>query len=107
MQRIRAATATIALVTEDTSLVDLVFTTLADETTSVDVHANFAGLLASFAAIAPDVVVIDDQPEHDASQQIRQLRRRQPSLHIVYVHVRDEKRSITLLHCGAASFFLT
>ena len=107
MQRIRAATATIALVTEDTALVDLVFTTIADETTSVDVHATFAGLLSSFAAIAPDVVVLDDRPEHEASQQIRQLRRRQPSLHIVYVSVRDETRSITLLHCGADDAIIT
>ncbi|MEP6732498.1 MAG: response regulator transcription factor [bacterium] len=101
MQRIRAATATIALVSEDASLADLVKTTIGDETTSVDVYASFAELLASFAAIAPDVVMLDDRFERDASQDIRQLRRRQPSLHIVYVRVPDEKRSITLLHCGA------
>jgi DNA-binding response OmpR family regulator len=101
MQRIRAATATIALVSEDTSLVDLVMTTLRDETTSVDVYMSFADLLASFASIAPDVVVLDDHIEHDAAQEIRRLRRRQPSLHILYVNVSDEKRSIALLHFGA------
>jgi DNA-binding response OmpR family regulator len=101
MQRIRAATATIALVSEDTSLVDLVIGTLGDETTSVDVYRSFADLLASFASIASDVVVLDDRIEHDAAQEIRRLRRRQPSLHIVYVNACDETRSIALLHFGA------
>jgi DNA-binding response OmpR family regulator len=107
MQRIRAATATIALVSEDTSIADLVVSTISDETTLVDVYSTFADLLASFASIAPDVVVLDDRVEHDASQEIRQLRRRQPSLHIVYVRVCDEKRSITLLHCGADDAIIT
>lgn len=107
MQRIRAATATIALVSEDSSIVDLVVSTIGDETTRVDVYASLAELLVSFAAIAPDVVVLDDRSEHDASQEIRQLRRRQPSLHIVYVRVHDEKRSITLLHFGADDAIIT
>src|SRR5437762_12765969 len=101
MQRVRAATATIVLVSDDASLIDLVVSTLADETTSVDAHASFASLIASLVSLAPDIVVLDDRPEHDAAQQIRQLRRRQPSLHILYVRVRDEKRSIALLHSGA------
>ena len=101
MQRIRAATATIELVSEDPSLVSLVVTTVTDETTLADVHSSFADLLASFASVAPDVVVLDDFCERDAAQEIRQLRRRQPSLSIVYVRVRDEKRSIALLDAGA------
>jgi DNA-binding response OmpR family regulator len=108
MQRIRAATATIALVSEDPTLVDLVVTTVSDETTLADVHASFAELLASFASVAPDVVVLDDASgERDAEQEIRQLRRRQPSLHIVYVRVSDEKRSISLLHGGADDAIIT
>jgi DNA-binding response OmpR family regulator len=107
MQRIRAATATIAMVSEDSSTIDLVVSTLSDETTVVDVYASFAELLASFSSIAPDVVLLDDCGEHDAPQEIRQLRRRQPSLHIVYVRVSDEKRSITLLHCGADDAIIT
>jgi DNA-binding response OmpR family regulator len=101
MQRIRAATATIALVSEDTSLIDLVISTLRDESTLVDAHPSFADLLASLPSIAPDIVVVDDRAEHDAGQEMRRLRRRQPSLHIVYVNVSDEKRSISLLHFGA------
>jgi DNA-binding response OmpR family regulator len=108
MQRIRAATATIALVSEDPTLVDLVVTTVSDETTLADIHASFAELLASFASVAPDVVVLDDASgERDAEQEIRQLRRRQPSLHIVYVRVSDEKRSISLLHGGADDAIIT
>jgi hypothetical protein len=42
MQRVRAATATVALVSEDPSLVDLVVTAVRDETTLADVHPSFA-----------------------------------------------------------------
>jgi len=101
MQRFRAATATIALVSEDSALVDTVVATVSDEATLADVHGSFADLLASFATVAPDVVVLDDVSGHDANQEIRQLRRRQPSLHIVYVRVSEEKRSIALLNAGA------
>lgn len=107
MQRIRAATATIAVVSDDRPTVDLIVSTLSDETTVVDVYASIAELLASFASIAPDVVLLDDCVDHDAPQEIRQLRRRQPSLHIVYLRVSDEKRSITLLHCGADDAIIT
>ena len=107
MQRIRAATATIALVSEDAFLVDLVVTTVSDETTLAGVYGSFANLLASFASVAPDVVVLDDAGERDAAQEIRQLRRRQPSLSIVYVRVSDEKRSIALLHAGADDAIIT
>jgi DNA-binding response OmpR family regulator len=101
MQRVRAATATVALVSEDSSLVDLIVATVRDETTMADVHGSFADLLAYFTTVAPDVVVLDDFSERDAAQEIRQLRRRQPSLYVVYVRVSDEKRSIALLHAGA------
>ncbi|MDB4890899.1 MAG: phoB [Gemmatimonadetes bacterium] len=107
MQRIRAATAAVALVSEDPSLVDQVVSTVCDETTLAAVHTSFADLLASFATVSPDVVVLDDVSERDAAQEIRQLRRRQPSLHIVYVRVIDEKRSIALLHGGADDAIIT
>lgn len=107
MQRFRAATATIALVSADSALVDMVVATVSDEATLTDVHASFTDLLASFSTVAPDVVVLDDVMERDAAQEIRQLRRRQPSLHIVYVRASDEKRSIALLHGGADDAVLT
>ena len=107
MQRIRAATATVSLVSEDPSLVDQVVATVRDETTLADVHTSFADLLASFATASQDVVVLDDDLERDAAQEIRQLRRRQPSLHIVYIRVSDEKRSIALLHGGADDAIIT
>ena len=102
MQRIRAATATVALVSDTKSLVELVVSLIADETTRVDVHSSFEVLLESLAAIAPDIVVVaDERDEHDESHHIRMLRRRLPSVHIVYLGVRDEVRSISLLHWGA------
>ena len=101
MQRIRAATATVALVSDSTSVIELVVSLIADETTSVDVHSSFDGLLESFAEFAPDIVIVDDRFEHDALHQVRMLRRRQPSVHIVYLGARDEARSISLLHWGA------
>ncbi len=107
MQRVRAATATVALVSEDPSLIDLVVATVRDETTLTDIRPSFADLLASFASVSPDVVVLDDASQHDATQEIRQLRRRQPSLSIVYVGVSDEKRSIALLHAGADDAIVT
>jgi len=101
MQRIRAATATVALVSDTKSVIELVDSLIVDETTSVDVHASFEVLLESLVEIAPDIVIVDDSSERDASHQIRMLRRRQPSVHIVYLGVRDEARSISLLHWGA------
>jgi DNA-binding response OmpR family regulator len=107
MQRVRAATATIALVSDDQALVDTLLPMMRDEDTLADVHSSFADLLASFASVAPDVVVLDDATVRDAEVEIRQLRRRQPSLYIVYLRVCDEKRSIALLHGGADDSILT
>ena len=101
MQRIRAATATVALVSDTKPVIELVGSLIADETTSVDVHASFELLLESLAEIAPDIVIVDDWSERDAAHHIRMLRRRQPSVHVVYLGVRDEARSISLLHWGA------
>jgi DNA-binding response OmpR family regulator len=101
MQRFRAATAIVALVSRNRTLVDQIVSLLTDETTRVEVHECFERLLESIPLIGPDVVIIDDRVEHDAPQKIRLLRRRQPLLHIVYVNVRDEGRSIVLLHGGA------
>ena len=101
MQRIRAATAILSMVTDDGSLADLVSSTIRDETTPVQVYPTFPGLLASLGTVAPDIVVLDDSAHHDAAQEIRQLRRRVPSVHIAYVQVPDDARSISLLHTGA------
>ncbi len=101
MKRIRAAMATVALLSHDAELTDPIVALLKDETTTVTVHTDLASLIASLADAAPDVVVIDDQDAGDASHQIRLLRRRLPSLHIVYINVQNEARSISLLHWGA------
>jgi DNA-binding response OmpR family regulator len=101
MQRFRAATATVALVSRDVGLVEVFHSLIVDESTAVSVHPSFEGLLSSLDSSAPDVVVLDDRAEFDASQQIRLLRRRLPSIHILYVNVPDESRSILLLHSGA------
>jgi DNA-binding response OmpR family regulator len=101
MQRIRAATATVELVSDDHFLTNGISSLLADETTRVVTHGSFTSLLATLAAMAPDVVIIDDHGTDDAAQEIRLLRRRQPSIYIVYVNVHDEKRSIALLRLGA------
>ena len=101
MQRIRAATATVALVSDTKPVIELVGSLIADDTTSVDAHTSFELLLESLGEIAPDIVIVDDRSERDAAHHIRMLRRRQPSVHIVYIGVSDEARSISLLHWGA------
>ena len=101
MQRFRAATATVALVSDTEASTDLVVALIADETTTVNVHKSFEVLLDSLTDVAPDIVVVDDRIERDAAHHIRLLRRRQPSVHIVYLSVCDETRCISLLHWGA------
>ena len=101
MQRFRAATATVALVSDTTAVKELVVSLIADEATRVDVHASFDALLESLTTVSPDIIVVDDRCEHDAAHQIRLLRRRQPSVHIVFLGVCNEARNISLLHWGA------
>ena len=101
MERIRAATATIALVSVTKSLTRFVVSLITDETTTVRVHASFEDLFQSLAGSAPDIVIVDDGCDRDASHHIRMLRRRQPSVHVVYLGVCDEARTIALLHWGA------
>ena len=101
MQRFRAATATVALVSDTKTSTDLVVSLIADETTAVDVHTSFEVLLDTLNDVAPDIVIVDDRVERDAAHHIRLLRRRQPSVYIVYLGVRDETRCISLLHWGA------
>ena len=101
MQRFRAATATVALVSDTNTSTDLVVSLIADETTAVDVHTSFEVLLDALNDGAPDIVIVDDQVERDAAHYIHLLRRRQPSVYIVYLGVRDETRCISLLHWGA------
>jgi DNA-binding response OmpR family regulator len=101
MQRIRAATAHLALVSTSPSLVEAVVSLLTDDTTLVSAHGDLDELLASLPGAMPDVVVIDDAEGHDAALQIRLLRRREPSLCVAFVGVRDEARGISLLDLGA------
>lgn len=101
MQRFRAATATVALVSGEKASTDFVESLIADETTTVHAYESFELLLNSLADVSPDVVIVDDCAERDAAHHIRLLRRRQPSVHIVYLSVRDETRCISLLHWGA------
>lgn len=101
MERFRAATATVALVSDKKTSTGLVVSLLADETTLVDVHKSFEALLDSLTEVAPDIIIVDDRVERDAAHNIRMLRRRQPSVYIVYLGVRDETRCIALLHWGA------
>ena len=101
MQRIRAAMATVALLSDDALLIAQVVSLLSDESTTVDVHRTLGDLIAALATGAPDVVVIQDNDVSDASHEIRLLRRRLPSIHLVYVNVQTEQRGISLLHWGA------
>lgn len=101
MQRFRAATATVALVSDTKLWTDLIVLLVADDTTSVEVHKSFEMLLDSLTDVAPDIIVVEDVPDTDAALNIRMLRRRQPSVYIVYLGVRDEARNISLLHWGA------
>lgn len=101
MQRFRAASATVALVSDTKTSTDLVVSLIADEATTVNVHRSFGALLDSLTNVAPDIVIVDDRAERDAAHHIRLLRRRQPSVYIVYLNVRDESRCISLLHWGA------
>lgn len=107
MQRFRAATATVALVSRDPGLAEVFQSLIVDEATPVVFHRTFEELLTSLATSSPDVVVVDDRAYLEAPQQIRLLRRRLPSVHIVYVNVMDEERSIVLLDSGADEAILT
>ena len=101
MQRFRAPTATVALVSDSKPSSALVVSLIADETTVVSIHASFELLLETLNEIAPDIVIVEDVLERDAAHHIRLLRRRQPSVYVVYFGVRDESRCISLLHWGA------
>ena len=101
MQRIRAATATAALLTHDSSLGEEVVALLADETTTVGVHRSVDALMPALAGELPDVLIVDDRLTHDAAGDIRQLRRRQPSIHVLYIKVPSDARCVALLQWGA------
>ena len=101
MQQVRAATAVLALVSCTSGQSNAIVSALADETTSVNVYPSLERMLRSLAEGAPDVVVVNDTGDSDASHQIRLLRRRQPSVYIAFIGVNDEARSIALLQWGA------
>ena len=101
MQQVRAATAVLALVSCSPNQIDAIVGALADESTSVHVYPSLERLLHSLADIAPDVIVLNDDGQSDASLQIRLLRRRQPSVCATFIGVSDEARGIALLQWGA------
>lgn len=101
MQQVRAATAVLALVSCSSSQIDAIRASLADESTSVNAYASIERLLRSLSDVAPDVIVVNDDGHCDASLQIRLLRRRQPSVYVVFIGVSEETRSIALLQWGA------
>lgn len=102
MQRIRAATASIVLVADNAQLIVDIVSLLADDATSVCVHGSFDRFLDALSATAPpDVVILDDSFDHDASLHIRMLRQRMPSVLVAYVNARDDARMISLLDVGA------
>ena len=101
MQQVRAATAVLALVSGSSSQTDAIVAALADDSTSVHVYPSVERLLHALTEIAPDVIVLNDGGEPDASLQVRLLRRRQPSVFVAFVGVSDETRSIALLQLGA------
>lgn len=101
MQQVRAATAVLALVSCSSTQVDGIASSLADETTSVNVYPSLERLLHALSEMALDIVVVNDSGELDAALQIRLLRRRQPSVYVVFIGVSDDARTIALLQWGA------
>jgi len=101
MQQVRAATAVLALVSCSSSQTDTIVAALEDESTSVHVYPTLERLLHSLWDVMPDVVVMNDSVDSDASLQVRLLRRRQPSVYVAFIGVSDEARSIALLQWGA------
>jgi DNA-binding response OmpR family regulator len=101
MQQVRAATAVLALVSSSSRQIDAIVAALADDSTSVNVYPSLERLLHALPDTGPDVVVLNDDRELDASLQVRLLRRRQPSVFVAFIGVSDETRGIELLQCGA------
>jgi DNA-binding response OmpR family regulator len=107
MQQVRAATAILALVSCSPDQVDAIVFALMDDATTVSAYPSLEPMLRSLSEVAPDVVVVNDTGELDASLQIRLLRRRQPSIYIAFVGVRDEARGIALMQLGADDAIIT
>lgn len=101
MERTHAAIAAVALLSKDSATIAEVGALLESESTALVVHPDLASLLTSLGTVAPDVAVLDDRLSADAALEIRQMRRRQPSLYIVYIGAESEARSIVLLEAGA------
>ena len=101
MQQVRAATAALAIVAPSSKQVDDIVAALTDESTTVTVYPALERLFNSPTESAPDVIILADSGEADAALQVRLLRRRQPSVYIMVIGVRDEARGIALLECGA------
>lgn len=101
MQQVRAATAVLALVSCSSKQGSRIVSSLTDETTSVNEYRSLDRLLHALSEVAPDIVVVNDSIELDASLRIRLIRRRLPSVYVVFVGVCDEERSIALLQWGA------
>jgi DNA-binding response OmpR family regulator len=101
MDCIRPATASVAVITGDASLVQHIALILADgqtqvlwpETRTKEGHAAFAS--------RPDVIVLDRRESPAIEAQIRRLRRRWPTVDIVVVNAAGERELSALLDAGA------
>jgi two-component system OmpR family response regulator len=101
MERIRAAAATVAIISPDNSFAEQLVALIADDATTVVLYTLLAALLAALNATAPDAVVIADDEARDAADDLRQIRRRLPAVQVLYMCVATEKRTMDLLNWGA------
>ncbi|MEP6621118.1 MAG: response regulator transcription factor [bacterium] len=95
-------TASIAVVSEDTALIERIIGILRDETTQVVPHLLNADTDKDSPKLErPDIVVIDRAAPGDVWSRIRHLRRRWPTIELVVVNVTDEVDAGQLLDTGA------
>ena len=101
MECIRPATASVAILSNDTRLVRRITTMLGDGMTEV-LHGTLAPNDRDVALpFRPDVVVIDRDASREISTQIRRMRRRWPTIDIVVVNARGDSDSELMLDAGA------
>ena len=102
MSRNSCCVARIAVASQDTSLVEMVERTLADEETEVSLLAyDGSQRLADVAMPQPDVVLLDRATLAEIGRRMRLVRRRWPTTPIVVLGARDERDCARLLDEGA------
>ncbi len=101
MERIRAATASVAIVSTNGECAEELAATVADDATSLAVYEHFQELISALGTTAPDVIILDDTVVRDAADDIRQIRHRLPAVQVLYLNVATRKREIELLRWGA------